>query len=160
MAFLLSQAAQDALRSTESVKLVATIGKDGTPHVTEKGTLTLRDDGRIAFYEFIETSQTNKNLVFSIWFSKVVAITALTKYGKSFLIKGKPYKTVIAGQEFLSAYADAQQRFGKDTDLSAVWLIDPEWEREETFSVRRNEEETAHPYELHIDRIIKEEYKS
>jgi len=159
MAYSLSPAAQEALRSERSIKMVATTGKDGSPHVTKKGTLTLRDDGRIAFYEFIETSQTNKNMVYSLWFSKLVAITVFTQDNKSFLIKGKPYKTVIAGQEFLNAYADAQQRFGKDTDLSAVWLIDPEWEREETLSVRRHEEETTHPYEVHIDRIIKEEYK-
>ena len=38
-------------------------------------------------------------------------------------------------------------------------MIRPELEREGTYRVRREEEEALHPYELHVDRIAKEEYR-
>jgi hypothetical protein len=159
MSFTLSPEAARAIRSKDSIKVLATIGREGVPHAVIKDSITLRDDGIIAFYELIETSQTQKNLVYSIWFNKPAAITVLTQDGKSYQVKGIPRKTVIAGQGFLDAYADVQKNIGSDIDLSAVWLIAPSEEREQTFLVRREIEESEHPYEIHVDRIVKEEYR-
>jgi hypothetical protein len=159
MAFSLSREAAKSILAEDSVKIVATVGKKGIPHAVIKDSVTLLPDGTLAFYELIETSQTQKNLVYSIWFNKPVAVTVLTKDGKSYQIKGIPQKAVIAGRRFLDAYADVQRALGEDIDLSALWLITPSEEREETFLVRREIEEAAHPYEIHVDRIVKEEYK-
>ncbi|MDR2089615.1 MAG: hypothetical protein LBP73_09700 [Clostridiales Family XIII bacterium] len=156
MAIVLTKKAAAALRSPETVKLIATVGKEGEPHVAVKDTLTLLPDGTIAFYELIETSKTQKNLVYSLWFSKRVSVLTVARDGESHLIKGVPYRAVTAGGAFLEAYEDVQKRYGPDADLSAIWLIPPEWERENTLAVRRAEEEIAHPYEIHMDRIAKE----
>lgn len=159
MPFTLSPEAAEAIRSKDSIKILATVGKEGSPHAVVKDSLTLLDDGTIAFYELIETSQTQKNLVYSIWFNKLAAITVVTPDGKSYQVKGIPGKVIIAGQRFLDAYAEVQKNIGPDIDLSAVWLIVPSEEREQTFPVRREIEESKHPYEIHVDRIVKEEYK-
>jgi hypothetical protein len=159
MAFALSSEARTAIEAADSVKVVATAGKEGIPHVVVKDSLTLLKDGTIAFYELLETSQTQKNLVYSIWFNKLVAITVLTKDGRSYQVKGIPKKAVIAGKKFTEAYIDVQNRLGPDIDLSALWLITPSEEREQTFLVRRQIEETAHPYEIHVDRIAKEAFR-
>jgi hypothetical protein len=159
MSFVLSNEIKEAMGMVDSVKIVATVGKEGIPHAVVKDSLVLLDDGTIAFYELLETSQTQKNLVYSIWFNKLVAITVLTKDGRSYQVKGLPKKAVIAGQRFTEAYMDVQNRLGSDIDLSAMWLITPSEEREQTFLVRRQIEETAHPYEIHIDRIAKKEFK-
>jgi hypothetical protein len=159
MAFALSQGAVQAAKEESSVKIIATVGKEGIPHTVIKDSLTILEDGTVAFYELLETSQTQKNLMYSIWFNKLVAINILTKNGKSYQLKGLPKKAIVAGQEFQKAYEDVQSHIGPDIDLSAVWLITPSEEREQTFLVRREIEETAHPYEIHIDRIAKEEYK-
>jgi hypothetical protein len=159
MAIALTENAAAALRSPDAVKLVATVGKEGEPHIAVKETLTLLNDGTIAFYELIETSKTQKNLVYSLWFSKQVSVLALTRDDKSYLIKGVPYRAITAGGAFLKAYEEVQARYGPNADLSAIWLIPPEWEREGTLAVRRADEEAAHPYEIHIDRIAKEALK-
>jgi hypothetical protein len=159
MSFVLSPETRTAIGAIDSVKVVATVGKEGIPHAVVKDSLTLLDDGTIAFYELLETSQTQKNLVYSIWFNKPVSITVLTKEGRSYQVKGLPKKAVVAGQRFTEAYIDVQNRLGPDIDLSALWLIAPSEEREQTFLVRRQIEEAAHPYEIHVDRIAKEEFK-
>ncbi|MDR1625604.1 MAG: pyridoxamine 5'-phosphate oxidase family protein [Spirochaetia bacterium] len=159
MSFALSPEAAQAIRAKDSIKILATVGQEGSPHAVVKNSLTLLDDGTIAFYELIETSQTQKNLVYSIWFNKLAAITVLTQDGKSYQVKGIPRKVIIAGQRFLDAYTDVQKNIGPDIDLSAVWLIVPSEEREQTFLVRRDIEESQHPYEIHVDRIVKEEYR-
>jgi hypothetical protein len=159
MAITLTKEASEALRAPETIKLVATVGREGEPHVAVKETLTLLSDGTIAFHELIETSKTQKNLVYSLWFSKRISILAVTPDGRSHLIKGTPYRTITAGAAFAEAYDDVKRRYGPDADLSAVWIISPEWEREGTLAVRRAYEEAAHPYEIHMDRIVKEELK-
>ncbi|MHB8062397.1 MAG: pyridoxamine 5'-phosphate oxidase family protein [Ruminiclostridium sp.] len=156
MSIKLSDEIVKAIKDEHSIKVLASNDKDGIPHVTVKNTLTLLDDGRIIYYELLESSQTQRNLVYSIWFKKQVAINVITKDAKSYLIKGTPYKAVIAGQQFEKAYLEVQDKVGKDIDLSTIWIIEPEEAHEETFAVRREIIEKDHPYVLHLDRIAKE----
>lgn len=155
----LSEEVIEAIKDSNSVKVIASISKDGIPHVTVKDSITVSEDGRIIYYELLETSQTQKNLVFSIWFEKQVAINVVTKDGRSYQVKGIPYKAVVAGHKFEEAYLDVQNKLGDDIDLSTVWIIDPIDERIETFEYRRDYEEKDHPYVLHIDRLAKAEFK-
>lgn len=155
MSVKLSDEIINAIKDKQSVKVLASISKDGVPHVTVKDTIRVLEDGRIAYYELLESSQTQRNLVFSIWFNKQVAINVITKDSKSYQIKGKPYKAVIAGKQFEKAYLEVQDKLGKDHDLSTVWIIEPEEVYEETYSVKREIIEREHPYVLHFDRIAK-----
>lgn len=159
MPIKLSEEVIESIQDSNSIKVIASISKDGIPHVTVKDSITVSEDGRIIYYELLETSQTQRNLVFSIWFEKQVAINVLTKNGRSYQIKGVPHKAVVAGQKFLEAYVDVQNKLGEDVDLSTVWVIDPVEERNETFSYRREFEEKDHPYVLHVDRLAKAEFK-
>jgi hypothetical protein len=143
------------LQEPDTIKAVASIDQDGNPHIAYKGSLHVNKDGNIEFYEFIESSQTNKNLVASIWFKKQVAINILGKNNQSYQIKGTPYKAIIAGREFTRHYELIQEQFGK-IDLSTVWVIEPEQIIEETFEKRRQEEEEAHPLLIHLDRLLNE----
>lgn len=155
MAINLSKEIIDAIKNTDSVKVLASISKENVPHVTVKNSLNVLPDGTLFYYELLETSQTQKNLVNSIWFHKQIAINIITPDEKSYQIKGTPKKAVIAGQLFLEAYEQLQLILGKDTDLSTIWLIDVEEFQEETFSIRKEIEEKLHPYELHVDRLAK-----
>ena len=83
----LSKEIIDAINNPDSIKVVATISKEGIPHVTPKGSLTVDENGRIRFLELLEKSQTQKNLVYSIWFDKYIAINIITPDRKSYLIK-------------------------------------------------------------------------
>lgn len=159
MAVTLSKEVLEAIRDKESSKILITVDKDGVPHGSKKGSIHVNEKGQIEFYELIETSQTQKNLVYSIWFNKKVAISISTKDRKNYLIKGTPYKDIISGREFQKAYVALQEKLGEDTDLSSIWIINVEEVKEQTYSVRREQETAANPIVYHMDRIVKDEYK-
>jgi hypothetical protein len=155
MGVQLSEEVQQAILDKDSTIVIGSISKEGLPHVTVKNTVFIQD-GRIGFYELLEKSQTQKNLVYSLWFDKKVAINIITKDKKSYQVKGVPYKAIVSGHIFEEAYLDVQTNIGEDIDLSSVWLIDVESQEEESFSVKRYQLETEYPYEVHLDRLAKE----
>lgn len=154
MAISLSTEVIEAIRDKQSKKALATIDKHGIPHVVFKGSIDVDENGNIFFLELLESSQTNKNLTYSIWFDKTVAINVLTDQGKSYQIKGIPERVHIEGKLFEQKYKEVRARNPK-SDLSGVWIIVPEDVREETYPVRLAEEEERHPIIGHLDRDVR-----
>lgn len=154
MAIELEAAIKKLLDDPETVKVLASISREGKPHVSFKGSIHVNDQGNLEYYEIIESSQTNKNLVHSIWFHKQVAINILGKNKQSFQIKGTPVKALIYGKEFEKHYKKIKAERGQD--LSTVWIIEPEEIIEETFIKRKTEEEAAHPLFRHLDTLLSE----
>lgn len=154
MAAKITEEVKKILNSENSIKVLATVDKEGIPHVAFKNSIHVNEDGYIEYLELIESSRTNKNMVYSIWFGKTVIINVL-EGKRSFLIRGIPYRSIIAGREFEKAYCRVQEKKGK-IDLGAVWLIEPIEIIEETFEKRRVEEEEAHPILKHLDRLVVE----
>jgi len=142
--------AKELLSDPESKKALASVGRDGVVHVTYKGSLTVAD-GNLRFFELIETSQTNKNLTYSLWFGKEIAVNVI-KDKTSFLIRGVPVRAIVNGKEFEEAYIQIKNKFGADFDLSTVWIIKPTYVSEETFSIRQTEEREKYPLVGHLDR--------
>ena len=152
MAIEIPEEVRDIINNPESIKVLTTISRDGVPHAVFKGSLKAREGNVLEYLEFIESSQTNKNMVYSIWFNKTVAIAVL--FGdKSFQLKGKVQRAIIAGAEFESRYKEIQKE--RNIDLSTVYLIDVEEIREESFEKRRTEELEQHPILQHLDLLIK-----
>ena len=154
MAFKLSKKVVEAINDVESLKSIATVDKNGVPHVVYKGSLHLDNDGNLVFYDIIESSQINKNLVYAIWFNRKVAINILSKDRKSYLIIGTPKQSVTSGRAFEEVYKKLQEK-RPDGDLNAIWTIIPESEKEETFSVRVEESAREFPILGHLDRFAK-----
>ena len=152
MAIEISQHIKDIINRSDSIKVLATVSNDGIPHVVFKGSLSVTEDGLIEYNEVIESSQTNKNLVSSIWFNKTVAVNVLFDK-ESFQIKGKVDRAIIAGHEFEKRYIELSEK--RDADLSTIWRIIPEEIREESFKTRLAEETAAHPILQHLDRLTK-----
>jgi hypothetical protein len=144
------------INAPSTVKAVATVSKDGIPHVVYKGSLRADEEGRIVFYELIESSRNGKNLVYSIWFDKKVAVNILDGEGKSYEIIGRPLQCITCGKQFEDTYKAVRERLG-DVDLSAIWIVQPEEIREETFFVRKTQEEESYPIIKHLDRFMQEE---
>jgi hypothetical protein len=145
--------ARAALGNENTVKVLASAGEKGVPHLAFKDSLRLRSDGLIEYREYIESSATNRNMTRSIWFGIPVSVALLTPDQRSFLIRGRVARAIIAGREFRKHYEDVRRRPG-DLDLSTVWLIDPEYERENTLAKRKAEEERDHPLLGHVDRLL------
>ncbi len=152
MAIRLSEEIKKLLDDSETRKVLTTTDRAGNPHVVFKGSLRVNEDGYLEYLELIESSQTNRNMVSSIWFRRFVSVAVLN--GEvSYQIKGIPYRAIISGREFEQAYQWTQAHLGS-IDLSAVWLIEPIEIREESFEKRRTEEEEKHPILKHLDRLV------
>ena len=155
MAVEIKKEIRDAIADPESIKVLATIDRHGVPHVVAKGTITVTEDNQIRYWELLESSQTNKNVTYALWFDRQVAINIITKDRKSYQIKGIPRKSLIAGREYEEAYVAAQER-NQDNDLAAVYYIEPVSVVEESYPVRLKEENEKHPLYIHIDRLAKD----
>jgi hypothetical protein len=155
MAIELSQEIKDAIADKDSIKVIATISRQGVPHVVAKGSITVTEDGKIRYWELLESSQTNKNVTYALWFDKTVAINVITKDRRSYQIKGIPRKSLVAGHEYEEAYVAAQNR-NQENDLAAVYYIEPVEVIEESYPVRQKEEREKHPLYIHLDKLAKE----
>lgn len=142
----------DIISDPESIKILTTVDEEGNPHVAFKDDLTVLDDGNLAFGEEFEGSQTNVNLVRSIWFDKNVELTVRDKSGTTFQIVGKPYRYAHSGPLFKKFYMAEREKRGSDSELAGVWIITPEKVRNETYEVRKKEEDEKHPFFRHFDR--------
>lgn len=154
MAIEFDETVKSLLRDSGTIKILASADRDGKPHVTCKDSIRLNDKGNLEYDEFIESSQTNKNMVFAIWFHKQVAINILGPDKTSYQIKGTPVKSLIYGKKFEERYKLLKEEQG--VDLSAIWIIEPEEIREETFCVRKTREEALHPLLRHLDFFLAE----
>ena len=140
----------------DTIKSLATVDREGEPNVEfiYDDSIQLNEKGQIVYLEKIETSQTNKNLVYSIWFKHYVTINVIANDRTNYRIKGIPVKAIISGNEFERYYLKAIAE-DPNVDLSTVWLIEPEEFSEDTFEIRRAREYEAHPLLLHLDRFSK-----
>jgi hypothetical protein len=154
MATILNKEIIALFSSGDATKVLATVNEQGHPHAATKPYILVDDTGNLLYLELVESSQTQKNLVRSIWFDHKVSISVSDNHGQSWQIKGRPVKTLITGPVFLHHYRDVRQRLG-DVDLSAVWVIEPEEVINENVLVRHAEEELAHPLFRHLDRLAK-----
>lgn len=154
MATKLSNELKALLDDDTSTKVIATVNEQGFPHAAAKPFIRVDDDGNLLYLELVESSNTQKNLVRSIWFNQKVAVSVSNGAEQSWQVKGKPVKTHITGPLFLKHYRELRQQLG-DVDLSAIWVIEPEEVTNESFRVRQAEEEAAHPLFKHLDRLVK-----
>lgn len=144
----------ELLNSKDTVKVLATLNRDNIPHVAFKEFLDVNADGNILYLELIESSQTNSNMVNSIWFKRKVAINIKSQDGRSYQIKGTPIRALISGPIFENYYKLVSEKI-EDGDLSTVWIIRPEEVINETYEIRKKEEEEKHPLLKHVDRLAK-----
>lgn len=155
MASILSNELIEAINAQDSLKLVTAVDKSGLPHSAYKGSLHINAEGNIVFYDIFESSKINSNLVYSIWFNKKVTVNILTNDRQSYEIVGLPIQSITAGKVFEEVYKKLKR--DKNSDLNAIWIIKPEEVRNETFLVRKEQQEKEYPLLKHLDRILKED---
>jgi hypothetical protein len=151
----LPEAAMALLDDELALKVLATADSRGAPHAVVKKSLRSDDDGNVIYLELIETSQTNSTMTSSLWFGRAVSVLLASPDGRSWRIKGRPYRCLVAGPIFERYYREARECF-EDAELAAVWVITPEDARDESLGSRAARESSEHPLMLHLDRIAKE----
>lgn len=144
----------ELLEKRDTVKILATTDDKGAPHVVVKQSLQLNESNQLIYFELLESSQTNKNLVRSMWFNRPITVAVIGTEGESYQIKGKSVKTIVSGLLFRDYYVQIREQLG-DVDLAAVWVIEPLEVINQSFDARSREEEIKHPYFKHLDRLAK-----
>jgi hypothetical protein len=150
MSAILSPDVIDLVNDPATVKILATVDPDGVPHAVVKQSLHVAADGSLHYLELLETSTTNRNLVHSIWFDRLVTV-ALIGTDRRVQIKGRPVKNHITGPLFLEHYRRIRER----GDLAGVWVIAPVQVIDENLASRRSAEAARHPSFIHLDRIAR-----
>lgn len=136
-----------------TLKVLASISKEGKLHVVFKGSISINDEGYIVYDEIIENSVTNKNVLYSLWFNKEVAINILSSDKKSYQIKGIPVKAFVNGSLYEEHYRKIEER-NKDNDLATVYFIEPTEVIEESFLVQREKYAAEEPLYKHLDKLV------
>lgn len=132
----------EALKDPQKMKVLTTVDKDGMPHAVPIGSLTLMEDGNIAFMELLETSQTQKNMLNCYWFKKEVSILVIDDWasGKVYQIKADPYKYLYMGPIW-NHFLEEVWKVLPDSDPAGVWLMTPKAVRNQNYAERRKAEE-------------------
>ncbi len=136
-----------------TIASLATIDEHGVPQSVPAPFLLLDEAGRLVHLELLETSSTHRNLLGSIWFDRPVSVTLRGGNEEVLVISGRVYKALVSGQIFSRFYRKVRSQLG-DADLAAVWLIEPLQIRDETYQIRKAQEETFHPFYSHLDRLV------
>jgi hypothetical protein len=154
MAVIITEEITAILGRADTVKVLVTTDEKGTPHAVIKESLQLDDENHLIYFELLESSHTNKNMVRSIWFNHSITVAVMGANGESYQIKGKPVKAIVSGRAFRKYYEQIREKNG-DIDLAAVWVIEPQEIVDQRFTVRRKQEEASRPYFTHLDRLAK-----
>lgn len=150
---IISEQLKAIIQDEKNIKALATVSKKGEVHVTFKENVEVDDEGNIIIYELLDSSQTGRNLTYSLWFDKKVALTVATGDGRSYQIKGIPYRDIVTGPVYEEKYKEFLLK-NPDNDLAGIWTIVPSEVREETYEVRLKEEREKYPVIGHMDKDL------
>lgn len=142
----------ELLADAASLKVLATTGLDGAPHVVVRGSLQVLDGGDLAFAEEMDSSQASKDLVFAIWNDRPVAL-AVCRGPEVWEIRGRPWRCLVTGPVFKRFLLQVRAHDGPDADVSTVWVIRPEDVINQSPAVLRERDAEQRPYAgSHLDR--------
>jgi len=148
----LPEALLELLKDPTSLKILGTVGSDGTPHVAVRPSVTLLDDGTLAFAEELDSSQASRDLVFAVWHDRRVAV-GVSRGRHAWEVRGRPWRCEITGPLLKRFLLEARAAEGPDADIAAVWVIRPEEARDESPATRRAEDAVRRPFAgSHLDR--------
>ena len=130
------------LEDPGNVKTLTTVDQEGNPYSVPINSVSVLEDGNIAFLELLDTSNTQKNMLNCYWFKKDVSVLVIGDWqkGEAFQIKGTPYKLVTEGPIW-DEYLEMIWKVVPEADPSGVWLITPKDIRDENYFARRKGEE-------------------
>lgn len=155
MAIELSKEVKELLDDRNTIKIVASVGKSGVVNSAVKQSVRLNENGQIEFLEFLETSDTNRNVIHSLWFEHNISILLLGNNNESYELRGIPTEAIIEGRYFEKKYVEVHERFEGKLDLATVWIVDITEVRNKDIFARQLQEREDYPIVSHLDRLAK-----
>jgi hypothetical protein len=113
-----------AIMDPDTVKILATIDKNGVPHLSFQNSLRLRGDSELEYDEFHDNSINNMNMFHAVWANKIIILNLRTMDWRGFKVAAKPKRAVTSGEEFLER-SQAVKTARRGSDLGTVWVIEP-----------------------------------
>lgn len=153
MGVKISDTLKKVLENEQLVRVIISNGKEGKVHGSRIHKLSVLDNGSILYFEYLESSLTNKNLIYSLWFDKEIEIFAEDEASHSFIVRGIPKKALIEGALFEAEYRKVQEKFNGQVDLSAIWEIEVIGVMNTDLLELSRKEQEAYPMIQHLDRI-------
>ena len=120
------------LKEPGTTAIIASLNEQGAPHAVPSPFLALDEQGRLVHLELLETATSHRNLLRSIWFDKPVSVTLTGQAGQVLVVGGLLRKAHVSGPLFSDYYRLVRSQLD-DADLAAVWLIEPQQVRDETY---------------------------
>lgn len=143
------------LNDDETIKIVSSVGRLGIVNSAVKQSIRLNAEGNIEYLEYLESSDTNRNLIHSLWFEHNVSILLIGKNKESYELRGIPIEAVIEGEKFQDNYVEVQEKKAGKLDLATVWVINVTEIRNKNLFERAVQERIDHPVISHLDRLAK-----
>jgi len=142
----------ELIRQPDTLKILATSDEAGTPHIEIKEWADIDGEDHLVLREHGEYSRSNRNLVSSLWFKRSALLHLHAADGRSFALRTRPYKAVIAGPLFEAHYRELRAQSASE-GLATVWLFDIEEITDEAPAARRAREEAGRLPLQHLDAI-------
>lgn len=156
MSVQLSEQIVNLIEDEKTIKVVASVGKSGVVNGAVKQSLHINENGDIEFLEILESSDTNRNLIHSLWFGHNVSILLLGKNRESYELRGVPVRSIIEGAYFEKEYRKVQEKFQGEFDLATIWVVKITEVRDKNLKSRVQKEQEDYPIIAHLDRLAKE----
>jgi len=114
-----------ALNDPETVKVLTTTQRDGSPHAAVKNSLAALDENTLAYLELFELSRTYNNMLHHFWDKRMVSVVVHNaRRNINYQIKGLPERLLIEGDVWQHFLGDAWKVL-PEANPAGVWLITP-----------------------------------
>ena len=148
----LKNALSQILQSADAVAALTTIAADGVPTTVIDAEFSVTEKGTLLYREFFEGSRSNRDLLHSLWFNRVVSF-AVSDGDTRLHGYGVPTHSHVAGPLFQEHYRATNER-DNSADLAAVWEIRIDDLEDVSPQLLRNKQDTQRPFFRHLDRLI------
>jgi hypothetical protein len=123
-----SEELREVMNRDDVMKTVTTYNEDGIPHTTKYQSMHINREGRIAYYDCSVCEADKQEMLYCMAFHKNVDITLITQEGTKHKITGEISKALLMGEEFTIA-SQFMKKYDPKSELSAVWIINPQEEK-------------------------------
>lgn len=155
MSVQLSEQIVNLIQDEKTIKVVASVGKSGVVDAAIKQSLRINENGDVEFLEILESSDTNRNMIHSLWFEHNISILLFGKNRESYELRGIPVRSIIEGAYFEKEYRRVQKKFRGECDLAAIWVVKVTEIRDKNLKARVQKEQEDYPIIAHLDRLAK-----
>ena len=139
------------IEDRESIKVVSSLNREGIINSAPKGSLEISGEDELTYVEILESSKSYRNIVYSIWFDKIISVLIVGKDRETYQIHGSVKKILTCGAEYEEYYKKYQNARG--FDIAAVVKIKIQDINDLNLAKGIEKQKKEHPFFSHYDSI-------